>query len=67
MQSADAAAAWFEQGGGEVVVPPFDIAIGRAVVVRDPWDNEYVLLDASKGTFVTDTAGYIIGHADPTA
>ena len=65
--SADAAAAWFEEAGGKVVVPPFDIAIGRAAVVRDPWGNEYVLLDASKGTFVTDAAGHIIGHADPTA
>jgi lactoylglutathione lyase len=65
--SADAAAAWFEEAGGKVVVPPFDIAIGRAVVVQDPWGNEYVLLDASKGMFVTDAAGHIIGHADPTA
>ena len=42
--SADAAAARFEEAGGKVVIPPFDIQIGRCVVVQDPWGNRIVLL-----------------------
>jgi hypothetical protein len=40
---------------------PFDIEIGKAVVVRDPWGNEYTLLDLSKGTFDTDAEGRVTG------
>ena len=61
--SADAAAARFQEAGGKVVVPPFDIQIGRAVVVQDPWGNRFVLLDASKGLLVTDAEGNVIGNA----
>jgi hypothetical protein len=43
-------------------VPPFDIQIGRAVVVQDPWGNSYVLLDASKGLLATDENGRVIGN-----
>ena len=61
--SADAAAARFQEAGGKVVVPPFDIQIGRAVVVQDPWGNRFVLLDESKGLLVTDAEGNVIGNA----
>ncbi len=44
-------------------MPPFDIQIGRAVVVEDPWGNRFVLLDASKGLLVTDADGNVIGNA----
>lgn len=54
VESADEAARSFETAGGEVVVQPFDIRIGRCVVVKDPWGNELVLLDNSKGRLVTD-------------
>jgi len=60
VESADEAADFFEASGGEVVVPPFDIRIGRCVVVRDPWENELVLLDISKGLLVTDAEGRVI-------
>lgn len=63
VQSADAAAVRFEEAGGKIIVPPFDIQIGRAVVVQDPWGNQYVLLDASKGLLVTDAEGNVIGNA----
>jgi len=63
VRSADAAAQRFQEAGGTVVVPPFDIQIGRAVVVRDPWGNEYVLLDTSKGTLLTDDEGNVVGNA----
>lgn len=60
--SADAAAQRFQQSGGEIVVPPFDIQIGRAVVVRDPWGNVFVLLDMSKGPLKTDSDQRVIGN-----
>ena len=63
VDSADAAAARFEKAGGKIVVPPFDIQIGRAVVVQDPWGNELVLLDTSKGLLITDENGNVIGNA----
>src|SRR5215211_5459272 len=37
VESADQAAQRVVQAGGVIVVPPFDIQIGRCVVVRDPW------------------------------
>ncbi len=61
VESADEAARSFESAGGEVVVQPFDIRIGRCVVVKDPWGNELVLLDNSKGRLVTDEGGNVVG------
>ena len=67
VDSADAAASRFQEAGGTVVVPPFDIQIGRAAVVQDPWGNQYVLLDSSKGTLITDPQGNVTGtgHVEP--
>jgi len=62
VQSADDAACQFKEAGGEVVIPPFDIQIGRCVVVRDPWGSELVLLDTSKGLLETDPEGNVIGN-----
>jgi len=64
VDSADAAAGLIEQSGGKVIVPPFDIQIGRCVVVEDPWGNPLVLLDASKGFLETDANGNVIGNID---
>jgi lactoylglutathione lyase len=63
VSSADTAALEFEQAGGSILVPPFDIQIGRCAVVKDPWGNELVLLDMSKGRLVTDAQGYVIGNS----
>jgi len=52
VESEDAAARRIEDAGGKIIVPPFDIQIGRAVVVEDPWGNHMVLLDSRKGHFV---------------
>ena len=62
VDSADEAARFIEQAGGTVIVPPFDIEIGRCVVVEDPWGNPLVLLDTSKGLFTTDADGNVIGN-----
>jgi len=51
-----------ESAGGQIVYGPFEIKIGKCAVIRDPWDNEYVILDSTKGTFITDGDGKIIGQ-----
>lgn len=61
VSSADQAAARITASGGAVVVPPFDIPVGRCVVVRDPWGTRLVLLDLSKGRLHTDANGNVIG------
>lgn len=65
VESADAAALRIQEAGGKILVPPFDILIGRCTVVQDPWGNELVLLDTSKGLLVTDEQGNVIGNAAP--
>jgi len=64
VDSADDAAKFIEQAGGRVIVPPFDIQIGRCVVVEDPWGNPLVLLDTSKGLLKTDADGNVIGNVN---
>ena len=61
VESADVAGAYFEASGGRILVPPFDIQVGRCVVVQDPWGNQLVLLDTSKGLLVTDADGNVTG------
>ena len=65
VDSVPAAVARFEAAGGTIVVPPFDIQIGQAVVVQDPWGNSFVLLDTSKGLLLTDADGSVIGNSPP--
>jgi len=62
VDSADEAASYIVEAGGKVVTPPFDIQIGRCTVVQDPWGNEYVLLDMSKGLLTTDADGNVTGN-----
>lgn len=59
--SADDAAEKFTANGGRVVAAPHDIPIGRVVAVEDPFGNRLVLLDSTKGTYVTDTEGNVTG------
>jgi predicted enzyme related to lactoylglutathione lyase len=63
VDSADEAARRIQAAGGSVIVPPFDIPVGRCVVVADPWGNQLVLLDLSKGTYKTDDTGQVTGIA----
>lgn len=55
VDSADRAVKELEAVGGRVREGPFDIAIGRCAVVEDPWGNEFVILDMSKGPLRTDS------------
>lgn len=64
--SVSDAAQRFAAAGGRIEVGPFDIQIGRCVVVRDPWGNRLVLLDMTKGRLTTDQQGNILGN-DPTS
>ena len=61
VESAPSAARQFEEAGGSIISGPFDIEIGKAVVVRDPWGNEFVLLDMSKGRLTTDEDKNVTG------
>lgn len=65
VDEADEAARRFVQAGGTLLVPPFDIQIGRGAVVADPWGNRFVLLDLSKGLLKTDEQKNVIGNEDP--
>jgi predicted enzyme related to lactoylglutathione lyase len=59
--SADDAAAAIQAAGGHLVAEPFDIPVGRVAVVADPFGNTLVLLDLSKGRYVTDSTGKVTG------
>jgi predicted enzyme related to lactoylglutathione lyase len=61
VESVDEAVAAVRAAGGRVVAAPVDIPVGRAAVVADPFGNELVLLDLSKGRYVTDDAGNVTG------
>jgi predicted enzyme related to lactoylglutathione lyase len=39
------------RSGGTVLVSPFDIPVGRAAVVRDPFGNRLVVVDLSAGRY----------------
>jgi predicted enzyme related to lactoylglutathione lyase len=61
VDSVDEVARRVEEAGGWVLSPPLDIPVGRLVKVADPFGNPLVLLDLSKGTFVTDHDGNVTG------
>lgn len=61
VDSVDPAVKRWRESGGAVIVEPFDIPIGRCAVLRDPWGNQLVILDQSKGLFVTDSDGNVTG------
>ena len=61
VESVEAALPVFLSAGGTLVYGPFDIDIGRCAVVRDRWDNEYCLLDMTKGTYTVDADGTVTG------
>ena len=60
VESADEAARLIEVAGGRVMVPPSDIPVGRIAVVADAFDNVLVLVDLSKGRYMTDDAGNVV-------
>ncbi len=65
VDSVDDAVRRFVEAGGTTEAPPSDIPVGRVAVVRDPFGNRLVLLDLSKGRYVTDDEGNVTG-VEPT-
>lgn len=59
VKSADEAAAAIQAAGGQIEVEAFDIPVGRVAVVADPFGNALVLVDLSKGHYVTDELGNV--------
>ncbi|MGP3962494.1 VOC family protein [Nonomuraea sp. 3N208] len=47
--------------GGRMLAEPADIPVGRVAVVADPFGNPLVLVDLSKGRYVTDESGTVTG------
>ncbi|HEU0217620.1 MAG TPA: VOC family protein [Stellaceae bacterium] len=64
--SVDDALPRFVESGGTILSGPFDIPIGRCAVIRDPFGNTLVILDHTRGTFVTDTENRVIGTTADT-
>ncbi|MGH9211308.1 MAG: VOC family protein [Acidimicrobiales bacterium] len=63
VESADDAARSILNGGGRILAAPFDIPVGRVAVVADPFDNVLVLVDLSKGRYMTDDDGNVTSVA----
>ncbi len=51
VDSVDDAVGFLAGHGCDLVAAPSDIPVGRAAVVRDPFGNDLVLVDLSKGTY----------------
>jgi predicted enzyme related to lactoylglutathione lyase len=67
VSSADEAAAVIEAAGGRILAGPQEIPVGKLVVTEDPFGNVLVLLDRSKGRYVTDDTGQVTGVAPQEA
>ena len=52
-----AAVAHVAAQGGQVLVPPFDITIGKCAVIRDPFGTRLCILDMTKGPRPLNLAG----------
>ena len=61
VESVDDAARAVEEAGGAVLAAPLDVPVGRVAVVADPFGNVLVLIDLSKGRYVTDDEGNVTG------
>ncbi len=61
VESVDESVATFTRHGGEVLVEPFDIPVGKVAVVADPFGNALALVDLSKGRYETDAQGSVTG------
>jgi len=60
VKSVDDVAKEFQRLGGKIIIPPFDIAVGRCCRVEDPWGNRFVILDMAKGPLKTNLDGSVI-------
>jgi predicted enzyme related to lactoylglutathione lyase len=63
VESVEVAAQRIVAAGGRLLAGPFDIPVGRGVVIADPFGNALVLLELSKGRYQTDASGRVTGVA----
>ena len=49
------------KAGGRAVSGVTDVPVGRLAVAQDVFGNQLVLLDTSKGRYVTDESGLVTG------
>jgi catechol 2,3-dioxygenase-like lactoylglutathione lyase family enzyme len=66
VDSAPAAARAIEAAGGRTVAGPFEIPVGQVMVAADPFGNELILVDLSKGQYTTGPDGQVTGVAPST-
>ena len=59
--SADEAANAVVEAGGRRISGPSDVPTGRLAVVEDIFGNQLLLLELSKGRYVTDELGRVTG------
>jgi len=59
--SVDSAVDVMVDAGGRSVNGPSDVPVGRLAVVEDVFGNRLVLLDTSKGRYLTDDSGRVTG------
>ncbi len=60
VDSVDDACREFAAAGGRCLRGPFEIPVGKVAVVADPWGNELVLIDLTKGRLRTDADGIVV-------
>jgi catechol 2,3-dioxygenase-like lactoylglutathione lyase family enzyme len=61
VESVDSAVDAMVDAGARLVDGPSDVPVGRLAVVEDVFGNQLVLLDTSKGRYVTDDFGRVTG------
>jgi catechol 2,3-dioxygenase-like lactoylglutathione lyase family enzyme len=54
---------WLISAGASCIKSPFDIAIGKCAVVKDPFGNILTILDQSKGPLEVDEARNVVPRA----
>jgi predicted enzyme related to lactoylglutathione lyase len=59
--SAEEAARVIVQSGGTMIAGPLEIPVGQVAIVADPFGNVLILVDMSKGLYLTDDAGRVTG------
>jgi predicted enzyme related to lactoylglutathione lyase len=63
VENAVEAADLFVTNGGKIKEGPIEIPVGKVMVVEDPFGNEIILIDLSKGHYQTSIDGNVVGVA----
>jgi predicted enzyme related to lactoylglutathione lyase len=61
VSSVDSALDAIVMAGGRTVTSACDVPVGRLAVAEDAFGNHLVLLDTSRGRYVTDESGRVTG------